>query len=302
MWFHCLEYTAFIMNRMSLQSLKDHQTPLFMLPRQRPNSSMIPNYLFWQEVYFQHHRGSPSETTCYITEAHGHFIGFAEFISHLMTYKILVTKRRQIIYRSRLRIVKDGERDARADHLPDPKTHAEPTPATARRLLDSKDLDPPTHQPPTRSQTAADTTMGSIPNLDPNGPEPDLDPDNPTVEHDTPESTPEDDPNTVELVLTSPLDRRIREGGQLETIDPQKLLIGQSFLLPEFENGERQRTFFFKVVEKYKGDLLRAPDHVKFHYTANDEVMDDLISYNTALEYVTASNLIEEPQYQYNNL
>jgi hypothetical protein len=30
--------------------------------------------------------------------------------------------------------------------------------------------------------------------------------------------------------------------------------------------------------------------------------MDDLISYNTALEYVTSSNLIEEPQYQYNKL
>jgi hypothetical protein len=86
-----------------------------------------------------------------------------------------------------------------------------------------------------------------------------------------------------------PHDRRIREGGQLETIDPEKL-IGRPFLLTEDENGERQRAFFFEVVEKYEGDLLRAPDHVKFRYTVDDEVMDDLISYNTALEYVTSSN------------
>jgi hypothetical protein len=44
------------------------------------------------------------------------------------------------------------------------------------------------------------------------------------------------------------------------------------------------------------------PDLVKFKYTVNEELMEDLLSYNKALEYMTASDLIEEPEWKYNRI
>jgi hypothetical protein len=120
-WFLCLQYVAYIMNRMSLPSLHD-ETPLFALDGQRPDISMLGHYLFWDEVYYSHYYHSETNPLTRTSEALGRFVGFSSHVGHPMTYIVFVVRTRRLVVRSRIRLVKDGERNVRADKLPDPKT------------------------------------------------------------------------------------------------------------------------------------------------------------------------------------
>jgi hypothetical protein len=74
------------------------------------------------------------------------------------------------------------------------------------------------------------------------------------------------------------------------------------FRLPEKSDGTSDLAFIHEVIEEHEGALMRNPDLVKFRYTVNKELMEDLLSYNKALEYMTASDLIEEPEWKYNRI
>ena len=119
LWLLCLEYVAFVLNRMSLPSLSD-KAPLTVLTGQAPDISMIPIFEFYQKVYFLHYK-SKSEPVHTTREVLGYFVGFAETVGHAFTYKVLHASTRKILFRSRLRIVKDGEKNLRAEPNPDHK-------------------------------------------------------------------------------------------------------------------------------------------------------------------------------------
>ena len=119
-WLLCLEYVAFILNRMSLPSLKD-KAPLTILTGQVPDISMIPIFEFYQQVYFLHYK-SKTEPMHQTRESLGLFVGFAETVGHAFTYKVFNPNTKKILFRSRLRLVKDGEKNLRAGPHPDPKT------------------------------------------------------------------------------------------------------------------------------------------------------------------------------------
>jgi hypothetical protein len=109
-------------------------------------------------------------------------------------------------------------------------------------------------------------------------------------------------PKPDELILQSRQDTRLQENHPLYTVNPEEL-IGRLFHnLPEKPDGSHDLAFIHKVIEEHQGLLMRNPNLVKLKYTANNEVMEDLLSYNKALEYMSASDLIEEPQWKYNRI
>jgi hypothetical protein len=61
------------------------------------------------------------------------------------------------------------------------------------------------------------------------------------------------------------------------TVNPEEL-IGRSFRLPEKPDGSSNLAFIHAVIEEHEGALMRNPDLVKFKYTVNDELMEDLLS------------------------
>ena len=112
-WLLCLHYVAFILNRMSVPSLRD-RAPLTVLTGQIPDISMIPVFGFYEEVYFLHY-SSTSDPLDKSRECLGHFVGFAETVGHDLTFKVFNPSTEQTLYRSRLRLAQEGERNLRAD-------------------------------------------------------------------------------------------------------------------------------------------------------------------------------------------
>lgn len=128
MWIHCLQYVAYILNRMSLPSL-NYKVPLTMLDGQVPDISMIPIYTFWQPVYYLNYNSDTNPVTL-TKESFGHFVGFAENVGHAFTFKVYNPTTKCLVIRSRLRTDNEGEKNLRAKVPPPPapgETNGEPT-------------------------------------------------------------------------------------------------------------------------------------------------------------------------------
>jgi hypothetical protein len=299
MWFLVMEYVVFILNRLSLPSL-DNATPLSCLTGQRPDISMIPVYAFWDEVYYAHYARSQTEAIVRTSQALGRFIGFSEHVGHQMTYKIYCFHTGHVAVRSQLRLATDGERNKCADALPDLATGEEDySPAEVAALLNFDSLrggTPHTHKMTTRSKTHADELARRHRPLPGDPPDVSTDPTDKDGEI-AGDTNINAEPEPDELILQSLHDARINESHPLFIVNPEEELIGRSFRLPEKPDGSSGLAFIHKVIEEHEGALMRNPDLVKFKYTISDEVIDDLFSYNKALEYMTASDMIEEPEW-----
>ena len=106
-WLLCTEYVASIMNHMALDVL-DWRTPLEKLTGQTPDISCFMRFMFYEPVYYRVNSeekgfGFPSS----MTEKTGRFVGIADNVGHIMTYKILDDVSRKVIYRSRIRSALD---------------------------------------------------------------------------------------------------------------------------------------------------------------------------------------------------
>jgi hypothetical protein len=249
-WALCCHYCGFILNWMSSPTLND-DTPYFRLHSQLPDISMIPNFTFYQGVYYQHH-ASGSESIIQTREAYSHFVGFAENVGHTLTYKILTSSQpRIVVFHSKIRACVDREqlsgRNLRAENPP--------APSDAGSLLSQ-------HDPgePNTSLTGSPSTPG---------------------EHIASPA----DTTTPPFTLWSPYDTKLAEGKLLPTFDPEDI-VGKSFLLPPKEDGTCDTATFTEMIKEYQDDVDRHPDLVKFtRYSVSNEVYDNLISYAQALEY-----------------
>jgi len=70
--------------------------PLFALTGSTNDISMLSYFYFWQPVYFRH-----GESTIFLSESkesHGHFVGFAEHVSHAMTFKVLTDDSQKVLF------------------------------------------------------------------------------------------------------------------------------------------------------------------------------------------------------------
>jgi hypothetical protein len=92
-------------------------------------------------------------------------------------------------------------------------------------------------------------------------------------------------PTKPPFILQSPYDKKLEEGKLLPTIDPEDI-IGKSFKLPPNKDGSRDTATFTEIIQEFKDEVERHPDLIKFMFSVNDEVYDNLVSYSQALEYL----------------
>ena len=98
-WLLCLVYVCFLLNLMASEVL-NWQSPLARLTGSTPDISPLLRFSFWEPVYYKIDDSDfPSDST----EARGRWVGVAEHVGHMMTYKILTDDTRKIIYRSNVR-------------------------------------------------------------------------------------------------------------------------------------------------------------------------------------------------------
>ena len=144
-WFLCMSYVCFILNHTACKSLK-WQIPLRVLTGITPDISPLLRFSFYQPVYYVENEPSfPSDTR----EKRGRFVGIAEHVGHVMTFRILTDDTRQIIDRSLVRPVTPEAPNQRADMAvpPDPgepteyvQSKAGSTGEPSLKLVDYSDL------------------------------------------------------------------------------------------------------------------------------------------------------------------
>lgn len=118
-----MEYVCFINNRLARGSL-DWRTPYERLHGYTPDISMIIRFAFWDKVYVKHVEARGGNFPSMGHEVEGRFVGFSETIGHALTYKVLTTDTKQVLYHSRLRLASDG---------PNPRADADAQRAEAER-------------------------------------------------------------------------------------------------------------------------------------------------------------------------
>ena len=118
-----MSYVCFILNHTACKSIK-WQIPLRVLTGITPDISPLLRFSFYQPVYYVENEPSfPSDTR----EKRGRFVGIAEHVGHVMTFRILTDDTRQLIDRSMVRPVTPEAPNQRADMAVPPDPGEPPT-------------------------------------------------------------------------------------------------------------------------------------------------------------------------------
>jgi hypothetical protein len=112
-WLLCTKYVVYLLNRLSLPSLK-HRTPLEAATGQQPDISAMLAFHWFQPVYFHNPRTPfPSNTQ----ERSGRIVGFAEHQGDALTFLVLDDETLQVLARSELRPVEDTSLNLRTPNI-----------------------------------------------------------------------------------------------------------------------------------------------------------------------------------------
>jgi hypothetical protein len=111
-WLLCLSYVCFLLNHTYNMSLCG--VPLTLLTGSTVDISVLLRFHFWQKVYYKAvDTDFPSGTT----EAVGHIVGISEHCGHALTWKILTSDTKTIIFRSLVRPFTFEDSNLRAELL-----------------------------------------------------------------------------------------------------------------------------------------------------------------------------------------
>ena len=109
LWFLATEYSAYLLNHLAVRTL-NWKTPIEVATGETPDISNLLQFHWYEKVYYLDPRSSyPSPR-----EKLGHFVGVAEDVGDTLTYKVLTSDTRQVIFRSVVRPA-DVERNLRAE-------------------------------------------------------------------------------------------------------------------------------------------------------------------------------------------
>ena len=234
-WLLCLAYVCFILNRMVLRSLK-WKTPYEKLFGQTPDISMIFRFKFWDLVYYQtkdslEGRNFPSHSN----ERPARFVGFSESVGHKMTYILLTTDTRKIIYRSRIRHESTGANLRLADQyispIPDASDESDSSSTTSSSSGDKI---------PSHDSDSDEFTYG-----DP---------------EDSSEASGDDDSIASEDIIEERVQSR---EWPMASIDPEDL-VGRSYLSKPNKYGERTRMHIVEQLEELDKALNTAAPEFSF--------------------------------------
>ena len=105
LWFLCMCYVAYVLNRVSDPSLNNRQ-PIFAATGRTGDISALLSFSWLEPVYYKIDDTSfPSESP----EGLGYWVGVAEHVGHALTYKIWSKTSGKILHRSAVRSAKDKE-------------------------------------------------------------------------------------------------------------------------------------------------------------------------------------------------
>ena len=110
-WLLALLYVLYVLNRTACEAIHD-AVPLTKSTGQTTDTSILFQFQFWEPVYYATDKklsysskpGFPSDPG----EKSGRFVGFAETVGDVFTYKILTDDTHKVIYRSEVRSAKMG--------------------------------------------------------------------------------------------------------------------------------------------------------------------------------------------------
>ena len=111
-WLLCVQYVCFLLNHMFNETLKN--VPLTALLGITVDISVLLQFFFWQKVYYKAvDPGFPSESR----EKAGHIVGISEHVGHALTWKILTSDTKKVIYRSQVHPFTVDDSNIRAEAL-----------------------------------------------------------------------------------------------------------------------------------------------------------------------------------------
>ena len=111
LWFLCMCYIAYVLNRVSDPSL-NHKQPIFAATGRTGDISALLSFSWLEPVYYKIDDVSfPSESP----EGLGYWVGIAEHVGHALTYKIWSKKTGKILHRSAVRSARDKDINFCAD-------------------------------------------------------------------------------------------------------------------------------------------------------------------------------------------
>ena len=102
-------YIVFVLNHTFCDTIKG--VPLQRLNGQTTDISPLLCFRFWEEVYYMH---DDPRFTSETVEGHGYFVGIAESVGNAMTFKILTSDTKKVIFRSVVRSAETLDRNQRA--------------------------------------------------------------------------------------------------------------------------------------------------------------------------------------------
>ena len=110
-WLLALLYVLYVLNRTACEAIND-AVPLTKSTGQTTDTSILFQFQFWERVYYAtDKKPSYSSKPSFPSnpgEKSGRFVGFAETIGDVFTYKILADDTKKVIYRSEVRSAKMG--------------------------------------------------------------------------------------------------------------------------------------------------------------------------------------------------
>ena len=72
--------------------------------------------------------------------------------------------------------------------------------------------------------------------------------------------------------------------------------IGRTFSMDPQENGERYRTKILEALVESEEQLAKHPDHIKFVWSVNDDMYEEILTSNEILEYITKNEEQDDDQ------
>ena len=89
----------------------------------------------------------------------------------------------------------------------------------------------------------------------------------------------------VTPIIKSSRDEDDSQRGSMPIFDPTDL-VGRTFLMDPSDNGERYRAKILEAVVEDTEQLAKHPDRIKFLCSVNDEMYEEVLSYNEILNYI----------------
>jgi len=298
-WLLCLKWVAHVMNHTVEKSL-GWRTPNQVLTGQTSDISILLCFMFWDKVAVPRYSGSGySEQIGSVqdSEIHGRFVGFADSVGHNLTFLILTDDTKEIIARSRVRLMQDEENEidlSKLDgYVEGPSIF---TPIIRKSSTSSEEVPDLMH-----STDDDDDDDEDIPELKARDMTPDDDVEkrhDPKGEyHSAMEQPPLGETPFVETVDDPEEEAAFAPSGEkftmvdtpmptIKGLKPEDLP-GRTFLMPPEEDGSRHRAKIIKIVNDFKNEADRDPEVIKFKCLIKDEdTREEIIAYNKIVDYI----------------